>query len=833
MATYTVVKGDCLWTIARDELGNAYRWKEIAELNNIKSPYTIYPGNQLTLPDSSGGGSSGGGGGSGSDPTPPPNTTYMATIQFFGLQAGTDRTLFAVWQWDKANTENYKIRWWYNTKNEGVAFLASETTVTINQATYTYPENAINGWFHVIPISKTHEVNGSDVAYWNAKWSTAVSWNFSDNPPKEPPTPTVELDGFKLTATLDNLEDLNASSVQFQVVKDNTTIFNTGTANISTGHASYSCTVDAGGQYKVRARTARDGQYSEWSDYSSNVETIPAAPSGITTLRAASETSVYIAWGAVANAESYEIQYATEREYFDGSNALQSITGIESTQYTITGLETGDEYFFRIRAVNAQGNSSWSDIKSVTIGKTPSAPTTWSSTTTAIVGDSVTLYWIHNSEDGSSQQLADVEYTVGDNTQTITLRTQDEPDDEKTSYYTLDTSKYTEGTKILWRIRTAGITMDYGDWSVQRTIDVYAPPTLALTITKQDGTDISVLESFPFYVKGIAGPATQTPLSYHLEVISKNTYETTDQIGNTQTVSAGDQVYSNYFDTGQQLLVELSAGNIDLENNMEYTVNCTVSMNSGLTATASVDFSVAWTDAIYEPAAELGFDTDTVTAYIRPYCVDENNELINGVTLAVYRREFDGQFVEIASGLDNMQNTFVTDPHPALDYARYRIVATDVDTGAISFNDIPGYPIGEHAIILQWDETWTEFDGESADPFVEPVWSGSMLKLPYNVDVSNDYDKDNTNVEYIGRRHPVSYYGTQIGETASWSCEIPKSDKETLYALRRLAIWMGDVYVREPSGSGYWANIKVSFSQTHLELTIPITFEITRVEGGA
>src|SRR5699024_4571798 len=103
-------------------------------------------------------------------------------------------------------------------------------------------------------------------------------------------------------------------------------------------------------------------------------------------------------------------------------------------------------------------------------------------------------------------------YTVGDNTQTITLRTQDEPDDEKTSYYTLDTSKYTEGTKILWRIRTAGITMDYGDWSVQRTIDVYAPPTLALTITKQDGTDISVLESFPFYVKGIAGPATQIPL---------------------------------------------------------------------------------------------------------------------------------------------------------------------------------------------------------------------------------------------------------------------------------------------------------------------------------
>lgn len=45
----------------------------------------------------------------------------------------------------------------------------------------------------------------------------------------------------------------------------------------------------------------------------------------------------------------------------------------------------------------------------------------------------------------------------------------------------------------------------------------------------------------------------------------------------------------------------------------------------------------------------------------------------------------------------------------------------------------------------------------------------------------------------------MSYYGTQLGETASWKVEIEKSDVDTLYALRRLAIWMGDVYVREPS----------------------------------
>ena len=70
------------------------------------------------------------------------------------------------------------------------------------------------------------------------------------------------------------------------------------------------------------------------------------------------------------------------------------------------------------------------------------------------------------------------------------------------------------------------------------------------------------------------------------------------------------------------------------------------------------------------------------------------------------------------------------------------------------------------------------------------------------------------------------------GETATWTVDIDKKDTETLYALRRLSKWMGDVYVREPSGSGYWANVTVSFSRKHLETVIPVTLNIARVEGG-
>ena len=87
-------------------------------------------------------------------------------------------------------------------------------------------------------------------------------------------------------------------------------------------------------------------------------------------------------------------------------------------------------------------------------------------------------------------------------------------------------------------------------------------------------------------------------------------------------------------------------------------------------------------------------------------------------------------------------------------------------------------------------------------------------------------------VEYIGREHPVTYHGTQLGTSSVWSMDIPASDKETIYALRRLQNWMGDVYVREPSGAGYWASISVSFSKKHCDVVIPVSINVTRVEGG-
>ena len=760
------------------------------------------------------------------------------TITGFGLQTGTNRTVYATWDWAEEHTKGYNVRWYYDTGDSNrsgtIWFVGSDTEVTKKQDRYNAPSNAKRVRFVVKPVSETYKSNDQEVVYWTANWSTEKIYNFSSNVPTKPSAPSVTLDKYTLTATLDNV-DTDATIIQFQVLKDNSTIFATGQATVESdyNYVQYSCYVDAGSEYKVRCRGVRNSLYSEWSEYSDKVSTMPATPSGFKECYAKTETSVYLKWEAISTAESYDIEYTTKKEYFDSSDQTTTISGIESTRYEKTGLENGDTYFFRLRAVNSSGKSPWSEISSVVVGKKPGAPTTWSSTTTVLVGEQLTLYWVHNSEDGSSQVSAELELYADGEKELHTIRNStDEDTKDKTSSYTVDTSVYTEGTKLQWRVRTSGVTNEYGDWSVQRTVDVYAPPTLTLTMTDSSGQTFDMLKSLPIRIQGSAGPSTQRAIGYHLTITSTSSYETVDQLGKTKIVSRGEELYSRYFDNSNELSVTLTAGDLSLENNEMYKVTCVVSMNSGRTAESSLYFTVAWDDSNYWINCRIFIDKDSYVAAIQPYCKDKNGSITDDVTLSVYRREFDGKFTEIASEVANARNMFVSDPHPSLDYARYRIVATSKTTGNVEYYDVPAYPVGGKAAIIQWDESWSDLDYTTEDVIAAPSWAGSMLKLPYNIDVSDNINPDVELVEYIGREHPVSYHGTQIGSKSTWNMDVPAYDKETIYALRRLQKWMGNVYVREPSGSGYWATVTVSFSIKHCEVVIPVTLNITRVEGG-
>ena len=102
----------------------------------------------------------------------------------------------------------------------------------------------------------------------------------------------------------------------------------------------------------------------------------------------------------------------------------------------------------------------------------------------------------------------------------------------------------------------------------------------------------------------------------------------------------------------------MTPGNIDLQDGISYTVNVTVAMDSGLSATATQQFNTVLDEQSYQVYADITIDKEILTANINPYCYeyDSNNKeniLSNNCTLSIYRREYDGRFTEIATGIKN------------------------------------------------------------------------------------------------------------------------------------------------------------------------------------
>lgn len=779
------------------------------------------------------------------------------------LQAGANRTLYATWVNSSfKNQDGYRVIWQYST-GQGVWFVGSDSTVkkipsTGPSSTYSVPSNAVYGGVRVgvapNPGSK-------------AKWTGALVWTrykygyggeSTYSPPKAPNAPELTINGSKITVKLENYTDENANGkIGFQIVQDDNilvySIGSKGEVSNKLGLASieWDCSTKGGlGGHRYKARAVAYGKkkdHSDWSGYCANVYTAPSKPT-IKELSYIADGEVKVTWDAMKGADSYTLQYTSKtvdgNPVFDtGSGDVQEQTDIRTTYFPATSLELGKTWYFRLKAVGYEnaGDSEWSDVKSLPVGTKPNVPTVWSYTSIGRVGEPVVINWVHNSEDASEQSGAKICIKINDGEETIYELTGDHAKD---TTYSIDTSSLSDSDKINWRVSTRGtqgITEEWSDYSEYREVVVYISPTITFSVGVPDEDDEyaevdAIVREFPINISGTALPLTQTPVGIYISITANDQYDINQMDGEEVHVNQGSEVYSKYISAPtHDLDLILNPGDVYLNKDSSYTVTVTLSMSNGLTAESSQVFVAKWDDPVCTPDADIYIDKSTLTAYIRPFCSDDwEFEYRKGFIFAVYRIDFDGHLTLISDNIRAGDNLTVTDMHPALDYARYRIVATDLTTGVVSFEDPEPMSVNANCVVIQWEgETRTFFSNPDDWEYLVNDWSGTILRLPYNIDVSDDISPDVSLIEYIGRSHPVSYYGTQQGSTSRWTVEVPKSDVDAIAKIRALAIYPGDVYVREPNGTGYWANIKVSYNFTHNKPVASVTFGITRVEGGA
>jgi RHS repeat-associated protein len=197
--------------------------------------------------------------------------------------------------------------------------------------------------------------------------------------------------------------DASANETGFQIERSLTT--GTGFAVIATAAANAvsfnNAGLAAGTKYFYRVRSINATGTSAYTDETSATTNLVAPTSLL--LTAASTTQINLTW---ADGAANETGFQVERSLTTGTGfALVASTAANATSHQDTGLAGGTTYFYRVRAVNADGISLYTpqaSIATIALGA-PLPPTAL--TASGVSPSQINLTWTDGSTDETGFQI--------------------------------------------------------------------------------------------------------------------------------------------------------------------------------------------------------------------------------------------------------------------------------------------------------------------------------------------------------------------------------------------------------------------------------------------
>ncbi len=269
--------------------------------------------------------------------------------------------------------------------------------------------------------------------------------------------------GARLTWT-----DNSSNETGFEVQVATNSTFTTGV--VTTTVAANAVTTDittgivAGTPYFFRVRAINAVGPSAYSSTATlTIPATPAAPTGLAVVVSpALNTTANVSWvDASTNETGFELQRSTTSTFTTATTVTRSIAA-NATTFSETGLALNTTYYFRLRSINASGQSAYT---STITYRTPAAtaPAAPSSLTAANGGSrTITLTWVDNSNNETQFQLvrSTNAFFIGTTTINVTANATSIPDNNLNS-----------GTTYYYRIRAVNAV---GNSSYSNTVSLRA-----------------------------------------------------------------------------------------------------------------------------------------------------------------------------------------------------------------------------------------------------------------------------------------------------------------------------------------------------------------------
>ena len=478
-------------------------------------------------------------------------------------------------------------------------------------------------------------------------------------------------------------------------------------ADVHSGKSATAVDACGAGAWSWRARQVDAwGVTSAWSKAATaSVVAPPAAPALTSAAQAPGTTHAVVSVLPNASGATLTVQRAPA----SGPAAWVDVYSGPAVASKTFSPGTGT-YRYRASASNVAGSSPWSAATDwVTPMAPPGAPTLKSPASGSVHATSgeVALSWAHNPTDGSAQTKAEVGTSV------------DGGGTWDTASYASESSctrSFPSPCAVAWRVRTAGVSGEYGPWATSGFM-VYRPPSVEVSVP-------ATVEAVPFEVSWGQGDADGSVAGTSVEIVAAD----------------GATEWSASFGAGVTSC-SVSASDFIPRNGARYTVRATVRSSHGLTGTGRADF-VARYVAPGTPVLALSVDPvdASVTVTVGQGASDVATSYIvlsrDGLTLAPAAHE----------------GTVVVDRTPALDReVAYRAVAV-AESGAVAE--------GRAAVTVP------------SGGFVFFNFAQDCAKAGMNASLKSDTQVESTSTQAAGRELPVVAYGEHRSTSGTFSADV-------------------------------------------------------------